>query len=319
VKGYDLHNTSTWLVTYDLTNTSVWNASANSQDIDKAYWFRQLASYGTPYEETYPFCPPTGDASTVMSGGMWNDFSGDTPGRFPNRFSEWPINFTATWVYGTARSDFLTINNVGENMPNFDENIFPVSSTVRIGCESLLIVRSFFQTTGCDPNNEVRFNLSMWTEIPIMQSLSCRPVIEKADTSVTVGVDGRVRNFELMSETKAIDQPWQDVFVAYSHNSSDGDNTLPTTNNDQERNATSRYVADDVNFITSHVNLELVMVFFSYHLFSRLRRLAIRTRITTRNGVSICSTLMQMEVKRPVECRLPPTSFMTVINNSVRI
>lgn len=218
-QGYNIADPSTWLVTYDLTDDTVWNVSANAHGINNAYWFKNFSSYGTPYADEATFCP--GSEDSAILGGKWNDFSVDIPGRFPYRFSTWPINFTATWIHGTARSNFFTIDDIAQkrNMTSFDDNVFP--------------------NTGCDTDTDTRYNVSMWTEIPAMQSLSCKPIIEAVDAVVTVDLSGRVSSYHFDGEPKVIEDPWKDVFVMSSHNTSDGTGP-PVTHDSLTRNVTTR-------------------------------------------------------------------------------
>jgi hypothetical protein len=204
-EGYDLPDPASWLVTYNMTNSSTWNISANPQDIEHAYFFRTLSAYGTPFsydEPLFPFCASYNGTPGVIGGGRWNDFAGkDTIGRFPYRFSTWPINFTATWILGDAQANFLTRNNIGDTMTQYDVNLFPV--------------------TFCDQNVDTRFNVSMFTEIPMMQSLNCRPVIENAEVKVTVDPNGKVSAYQIVGEPQETNEPWEDVFQMYTTNSSD--------------------------------------------------------------------------------------------------
>jgi hypothetical protein len=93
-KGYDVTNQDSWLLRYDLTDKEIWNTSANPPDIKTGYYIGNFTSYSTPFQyglTLFPFCANA--TGTVMRGAMWNDWSGDQPGRFPYRFSRWPFNF----------------------------------------------------------------------------------------------------------------------------------------------------------------------------------------------------------------------------------
>jgi hypothetical protein len=129
---------------------------------------------------------------------------------------------TATWIEGAARSDFFTRDNLTQSytMETYDERIFPY-------------------TWECSGNTEARNNLSMFTEIPRFQSVSCEPVIETAGARATVSQDGSVDSFELLEDPKPFDDPWKDVFVSYTHNSSDAGYT-PDAESSEDRNVSSR-------------------------------------------------------------------------------
>jgi hypothetical protein len=130
---------------------------------------------------------------------------------------------TATWIEGAARSDFLTRDNLTNTISSseYDERIFPLTF-----CEASYPIPT-------------RLNLSMFTEIPRFQSVSCEPVIEIASARATVSRDGSVDSFQLLEDPKPFDEPWKDVFVSYTHNSSDAGYT-PDTESAVDRNVSSR-------------------------------------------------------------------------------
>jgi hypothetical protein len=93
-KGYDVTKQDSWLLSYDLSDRNIWNTSANPASIEMGYYIGNFTSYSTPFYNglgLFPFCANT--TGTVIRGAMWNDWSGDQPGRFPYRFSRWPFNF----------------------------------------------------------------------------------------------------------------------------------------------------------------------------------------------------------------------------------
>ncbi|KAF2448838.1 hypothetical protein P171DRAFT_518289 [Karstenula rhodostoma CBS 690.94] len=218
-QSYQVSDQDSWLLTYDLTNKNIWNTSANPQGIETGYYIGNYTLYGTPFYEGngLPFCANKSDA--VMTGAIWNDYSGDMPGRFPYRFSQWPINFTATWIEGDARSGFFLRDNFTQSLKKYDERLYPV-------------------TWGC-ADTETRLNLSMFTEVPKFQSVNCQPVMEIANARVIARQDGSISDFELMEEPQPYDDPWKDVFVSYTHNISDAG--PPKRDGIQYRNVTSSY------------------------------------------------------------------------------
>jgi hypothetical protein len=54
----------------------------------------------------------------------------------------------------------------------------------------------------------------MFTEVPSLQALNCRPVIELAEADVTVDyTTGVVQDFTILGEPQPNSQPWSDPFV----------------------------------------------------------------------------------------------------------
>ncbi|OAG04389.1 uncharacterized protein CC84DRAFT_1259792 [Paraphaeosphaeria sporulosa] len=219
-QSYQVSHEDSWLLTYDLTDKNIWNTSANPQGIERGYFIGNYTLYGTPFYEGngLQFCASGSNA--LMTGAMWNDYSVGMPGRFPYRFSQWPINFTAAWMQGAAQSGFFLRDNFTLSSRAYDERIYPA-------------------TYGC-ADTQTRLNLSMFTEVPKFQSVDCQPVIEIASARVTVGQDGGVSNFELMEDPKPYNDPWKDVFVSYTHNSSDAGQS-PNDDYQQNGNVTSSY------------------------------------------------------------------------------
>ncbi|KAJ4346793.1 uncharacterized protein N0V89_010725 [Didymosphaeria variabile] len=214
--SYQISDTESWLLTYDLTDTNIWNTSANPQGIEKGYWIGNYTLYGTPWNDVAVCASVSGAA---MSGAMWNDYSGDMPGRFPYRFSNWPINFTATWIEGAAQSEFFLRDNFTQNLTTYDERLYPA--------------------TWCGDTHP-RLNLSIFIEAPRFQSVSCRPVIEIASAKATAAQDGSISDFELLEDPQPLHDPWRDVFISYTHNSSDAGQS-PDPTQLQHRNVTSSY------------------------------------------------------------------------------
>ncbi|KAJ4293480.1 hypothetical protein N0V90_008763 [Kalmusia sp. IMI 367209] len=216
-EGYAASDLDSWLLTYDLTNETAWNVSSNPGNLQTGYFIGNITSFDLG-DGFFPFCANA--SGGVLNGAMWSDFTANKSERFPYRFSQWPINFTANWIQGFARSDIFTRNNFTHSLDSYDERIFPF--------------------TMCDHVTEPRFNLTMFTEIPKFQSVNCKPVIESANARATVLQDGSVISLELLDDPQPIDDPWKDVFVMYTHNSSD-ENYAPSSNSRAERNLTSSY------------------------------------------------------------------------------
>jgi hypothetical protein len=110
--------------------------------------------------------------------GYWSS-TGDVQ-RWPNANRQWPMNLTVKWLRGPAApwpTEF--------NMSRLDENGY-------------YIPRSKF----------------MFTEVPSLQALNCRPVIELAEADVTVDyTTGVVQDFTILGEPQPNSEPWSDPFV----------------------------------------------------------------------------------------------------------
>lgn len=210
--GYDISDEDTWLRSYDLTDDKIWNVSANPQEVQKGYYLDTMTAYSTAFFNKRGYMPFCSSASGEdIKGAIWHDWSGDELERFPYRFSQWPINFTATWIEGAAQSNFFTRDNFAQNytldktnneLIQYDDRVFPF-------------------TWECPGGTSASPNFTMFTEIPNFQSVSCEPVIEVANSRATVSQDGYVESFELLDDPQPFDDPWKDVFVSYTHNSSD--------------------------------------------------------------------------------------------------
>ncbi|KAF2728918.1 hypothetical protein EJ04DRAFT_556442 [Polyplosphaeria fusca] len=195
--GLVARNYSSWVETYDLTDSSVWQTPPASSGLTKAYGLTPDAFYASPWWQT-DFCP---DESHNYAGGRWSPFSDGVGPGFPRPFSAWPVNFTVTWLQGRAQGGFLPS---GE--------IYPETFTTFSRC----------QPTSSTENK----TLGLFTEMPRYQSMECRPVIESADSRVTVDREGNILAFEIESDPQPATAPWKDVLQMYSHDTNDGNVSL---------------------------------------------------------------------------------------------
>jgi hypothetical protein len=115
--------------------------------------------------------------------GYWSS-TGDVQ-RWPNANRQWPMNLTVKWLRGPA-APWPTELNIS-----------------RLDSNGYFFPRSKF----------------MFTEVPSLQALNCRPVIELAEADVTVDyTTGIVEDFTILSEPQPNSQPWSDPFVERSWN-----------------------------------------------------------------------------------------------------
>jgi len=232
-KGYDVSDPSSWLNTYDLTNTSAWDTSMNPKNITKGYRLSNMSLYTTGYRS--PFWDksshgksvrkkfPCSNTSNAVHAGAWTDFTGEPFSRFPFMFSEWPVNFTVTYIHGVAQADFMAFLSATGSNPNLD----PYG-----GCTD-----HFGKA-----KEPTKLNYSMFTDMPMFQSLTCRPVIESASARVNVDAYGHVGSFSLQSEPKAMGDAWKDVFNVHVHNGSSRFDNISWTIGVDDSNVTSRQV-----------------------------------------------------------------------------
>jgi len=209
-RGYSIQNKSSWVDTYDLGNSKLW--SQHPANISKAYWFKyDDVFFASPYRFN-EWCPMK--SSQNYMGGRWSSvYNGRTEG-FPYPFSSWPINFTATYLSGPAQSGFIAVPELFVR----DANVVQ-----RPDLRDLSYKLITAAIGPCQGNGYQFDNIGLFTGIPFLQSLECRPVIEKADSQVTVDRNGRILSYKLQEKPMPTDAPWKDVFVMYTQNEMDGD------------------------------------------------------------------------------------------------
>jgi len=209
-EGYNVSDISSWLVEYDLTDTTVWNQSINPPGINKGYQLRNMSKYAAGYRSSFVSEYDSGDETrkslcpiapnNIVEAGAWTDFSGDLFSRFPFVLSDWPVNFTATYLQGVAQTGFF-----GEMPPSVIlERLTPKDSCAN----------------GPDRDGPWGGNYSLFTEIPTFQSMTCRPIIETANATITTDVNGHVSSYSIRDEPTTMEEPWKHVLEMYVYNSS---------------------------------------------------------------------------------------------------
>jgi hypothetical protein len=179
----EVNDTSTWLEEIRLKELQ--NSSQSSNQNQLAY---DITSNMFGFNYTSVLTHP-GRLSCCLNGtttqdpqplavGYWSS-TGDVQ-HWPNAGRPWPMNLTVKWLRGSA-APWPT----GLNLTRYDESDF-------------LIPRSKF----------------MFTEVPSLQALNCRPVIESVEANVIVDYTSEVvRDFEILGEPQPNSQAWSDPFV----------------------------------------------------------------------------------------------------------
>jgi hypothetical protein len=180
----ETNGTSTWLEEVSLEN--LWNSSRSphqdriAYDITSTMFGRNYTSLLThPGRISCCLNASTGQYPQPLAVGYWSS-TGDVQ-RWPNANRQWPMNLTVKWLRGPA-APWPT------ELPNM----------YRLDSNGYFISRSEF----------------MFTKIPSLQALNCRPVIELAEADVTVDyTTGVVQDFTILGEPQPNSQPWSDPFV----------------------------------------------------------------------------------------------------------
>ncbi|KAF2117029.1 hypothetical protein BDV96DRAFT_571440 [Lophiotrema nucula] len=200
----DISNVSSWLESYDLTDAKTWNVKANPKGFDIGYKLpffdntivqrkggRPLFA-GTPWNTSaiglrtpMKLCCNDNTTHSLVQNvtiGYWTPVDG---ANFPNPWITWPMNFVVKWIHGPARSDvYLRDYNMSESLG--------ISET-GINGEGVLL----------------------FTEVPQIQALTCKPTIETANALVNVNSVGRLLSYEILEAANTIDTPWLDPMVMY--------------------------------------------------------------------------------------------------------
>ncbi|KAI0205212.1 hypothetical protein F4808DRAFT_473290 [Astrocystis sublimbata] len=190
-----------WLTRWDLTNKTYWNTSANPRGLEVGYelgvW--EGADFGKTNEFPLRQSPEGANLTTtffvnnrrlqccenrtIPSAGMASIgyWSPNTePGKtYPDFAKTWPANFTIKWIRGR-----------------------PIEGILRAG-----------QWPG-----ETAKHL-LFVEPPQMTALNCQPIIESANSQVTVDSNtGRVISYSILEMPQPYDDAWSSAWVAYQHN-----------------------------------------------------------------------------------------------------
>lgn len=135
----------------------------------------------------------------------------------PHLFLPWPVNFTATWLNGLAQARAYSPENPSRSRSNLEQ--------------STTLYDEIVQTQTCYNAAEGSQRLSIFTKVPDFVSLECKPVIEEAESRITVDYNNNILSYRILTSPVATDAPWKDVMTMYSHNTSDG-NTSAVANYD---------------------------------------------------------------------------------------
>jgi hypothetical protein len=175
-------NTSTWLEKIPLEE---FGNSSRSTYQDRTAYGTTFTMFNRNYTSllTHPgrisccLNESTGQYPQPLAVGYWSS-TGDVQ-RWPNEERQWPMNLTVKWLRGPAAPWPTGLN------------------TSRLGESGSPIRRTF-----------------MFTEVPSLQALNCRPVIEFVEADVTVDyMTGFVQDFTILGEPQPSSQPWSDPFI----------------------------------------------------------------------------------------------------------
>ncbi|KAI1121607.1 hypothetical protein F5Y10DRAFT_288276 [Nemania abortiva] len=123
----------------------------------------------------------TNETNSQSSIGYWSPNLKDRQSYYPAISKVWPANFTVKWIRGNSLE--ATLSSTDDTDVSGDES-----------------------------------NRLIWTERPKMTALNCMPIIETANTSVTVdAINGRVIDFQLLSPPEKDRFAWTDDFEAYKN------------------------------------------------------------------------------------------------------
>ena len=179
----EVNDTSTWLEEIQLRALRNSSQSKNQDqivyDITSNMFSRDYTSLLThPGRLSCCLNGTTPQDPQPLAIGYWSS-TGDVQ-RWPNAVRPWPMNLTVKWLRGSA-APWPT----GLNLTRLDDSGFS-------------ILRSKF----------------MFSEIPSLQAINCRPVIESAEADVTLDYTSRVvRDFTILGEPQPDSQAWSDPFI----------------------------------------------------------------------------------------------------------
>ncbi|TGJ83738.1 hypothetical protein E0Z10_g5028 [Xylaria hypoxylon] len=187
-----------WLTKWDLTNKTNWNTTVNPKNLIVGFELG-VHEEGPPPSMFYLGQDPVGGESTsffVNSRRLQccENKTADSVGlasigywspnlaphaTYPYISDAWPTNFTVKWIHGR-----------------------PVEGILRAGEWPGDIAKSL-----------------LWVEPPQMTALNCQPIIENANSRVTVDShDGRVLSYEILEEPRADQDAWNSPWIEYQKN-----------------------------------------------------------------------------------------------------
>ncbi|KAI0544205.1 hypothetical protein F4679DRAFT_55211 [Xylaria curta] len=194
-----LDDETRWLTKWDLTNNTNWNTTANPKDLKAGYELGVLNEHGAPPSIFYvsddpndgkstsffvnfrrlECCENTTDGSVGLASIGYWSANLEAAGAYPFISDTWPANFTVKWIHGRAAEGILRAGNWPGDIAN-----------------SLI-----------------------WLEPPQMTALNCQPIIETANSRVTIDSrDERVTSYEILETPQSYEEAWDSPWVEYQHN-----------------------------------------------------------------------------------------------------
>lgn len=173
---------------WDFTDDSVWNTTNNPKDLKSACMPARYLSENTTHNTSLlslpslVYCCENGTMQGEKSNSAIGYWSTNNGAEYPHPDRAWPTNFTSKWIYGgPTRTDYYLNNSFADEILN-------------------------------DPQN--KWAPLMFSEVPRLQALNCKPVIETANTSIVVdSTTGQVHHFEIIDQPKPAEEAWSDASV----------------------------------------------------------------------------------------------------------
>jgi hypothetical protein len=191
-----LQNLSSWLTTWDLANSSTWNVSVNPKGITTGY------ELGADKGQSMIYLP---DPS---KGHAWNPLLNTSI--FANPSEVTCCSYGTSQPAKGAAVGYWSPNNP-EDLPFVDET-WPINFTVKWIYGHAL--SGFYQV------NKSYSEHLMFTDVPSISALNCKPIIETATADVTVDQgSGQVQGFEILDDPVPAARAWTDVFVVHNRSS----------------------------------------------------------------------------------------------------
>ncbi|KAI0445143.1 hypothetical protein F4803DRAFT_509535 [Xylaria telfairii] len=198
-----LDDETRWLTKWDLTDNTHWNTSANPKDLKVGY---ELGVVGESWDPSTLFhvgddpnddqwttffvnfrrlecCENTTDGSVGLASiGYWSaNVAEEFQGDYPFISDIWPANFTVKWIHGRATESIRKVVNWPDN-------------------------------------NDDNENSLIWLEPPRMTALNCQPIIETANSRVTVySHNERVTSYEILETPRSYEEAWDSPWLEYTN------------------------------------------------------------------------------------------------------
>ena len=228
---YDgLNNLSNWITTYDLTNSSVWNVSVNPKDLKTGYELGARNQFGNTGATTAL-------SMIYLTDSVWNGYESYASLNTsifanPSQITCCGNSSSSKDSAGAAAVGYWSSNDPN-NFPFSGAYSWPVNFTSKWIYGSM---RSDYYRV-----NDSFTNHLIFTEVPGIQAINCKPIIEIAEANVTVDQTTRqVQSFEILEEPTLSANAWTDVFAGHNRSSD-----LPALNeteslSDSTSNVTTR-------------------------------------------------------------------------------